>query len=139
MSFLLDTCVISELASTQPAPSVVAWIDAVEDERIFLSVITIGEIQRGIEELPDSHRKRALSSWLVDELLVRFQGRVLSLGIPVLLAWGGLVARLERQGRKPPALDSLIAALAVHHNLKLVTHNEKDFAGTGVTIFNPWR
>jgi predicted nucleic acid-binding protein len=139
MRFLLDTCVISELVSKQSTLSVVDWIDGIEDERLFLSVLTIGEIQRGIEKLPDSKRKQNLSSWLKDELLIRFYGRVLPLDLDVMLEWGILVARLERVGRPLPAMDSLIAALARRHDLHLVTRNEQDFADTGISIINPWQ
>jgi toxin FitB len=139
MRFLLDTCVISELVSKQPTLSVVDWIDGIEDERLFLSVLTIGEIQRGIEKLHDSKRKQSLSSWLKDELLIRFYGRVLPLDLDVMLEWGILVARLERVGRPLPAMDSLIAALARRHDLHLVTRNEQDFADTGISIINPWQ
>jgi toxin FitB len=139
MRYLLDTCVISELVAKQPATSVVAWVDSVEDEQLFLSAITIGEIKRGIEKLPASKRKQTLSTWLTEALLVRFEGRILSLDLPVMLEWGALVAQLERQNRTLPAVDSLIAAIALHHSLHLVTRNERDFAGTGLAILNPWQ
>lgn len=138
MSFLLDTCVISELTARRPARAVVEWVDAVEDGRLYLSAITIGEISRGIERLPDSARRRELRAWLEGELLSRFQGRILALDAPVMLTWGELTARLEAQGQALPAMDSLIAALALHHRLALVTRNEKDFAGTEVSLVNPW-
>lgn len=138
MSFLLDTCVISELIARHPARTVVEWIDGMEDVRLYLSAITIGELNRDIERLPDSARRRELRSWLDAELLSRFQGRILALDAAVMLTWGELTARLEAQGRALPALDSLIAAIALHHRLTLVTRNEKDFADAGVSILNPW-
>jgi len=139
MSFLLDTCVISELVKREPARQVVEWIDGVADERLYLSVITVGEIKRGIEKLPGSERKQRLEDWLTEGLLARFRGRVLALDTPVLLTWGGMVARLEAKGRKMPAMDSLIAATCLTHELRLVTRNEKDFEGAGVVIVNPWK
>ena len=138
MNYLLDTCVISELVARQPEPKVVNWIDAIEDERIYLSVITIGEIKRGVEKLPASPRRQALADWLSSDLLLRFKGRILAVDTAVMLRWGELVAQMESGGRPLPAIDSLIAALALTHNLHLVTRNEKDFEGTSVVVVNPW-
>ncbi len=138
MNYLLDTCVISELVARQPEPKVINWIDAIEDERIYLRVITIGEIKRGIEKLPESARRQTLADWLGSDLLLRFQGRILAVDTAVMLRWGELVAKMEGMGRPLPAIDSLIAALALTHNLHLVTRNEKDFQGTGVIVVNPW-
>ena len=139
MSYLLDTCVISELVSARPAPVVLEWMNSVEATRLFLSVLTIGEIKRGIVRLPASKRRSALESWLEQDLSLRFHGRILSLDVSVMLTWGQLVAELEGKGRPLPAIDSLIAATALHYQLRLVTRNEKDFANTGVNVLNPWR
>lgn len=138
MKFLLDTNVISELVARTPNPTVVAWLDACDPNNVYLSVLTIGELRKGIEKLPDSPRKTALIAWLQDELLIRFSGRILELSIEVMLTWGALTARLERVGRPLAAIDSLIAALALHHHCTLITCNTTDFDGTGVTIVNPW-
>jgi tRNA(fMet)-specific endonuclease VapC len=99
----------------------------------------LGEIKRGIEKLPDSHRKKRLNQWLDEELLARFQGRIASIDTSVMLVWGELVARLEASGRTLPAIDSLIAAIALHGDFTLVKRNERDFVGTGAKIINPWR
>jgi predicted nucleic acid-binding protein len=139
MKYLLDTNVIPELVARQPDPRVVQWLDSLDPNSIYLSVITIGELRKGIEKLPDSQRKETLSDWLSNDLLVRFSGRVLMLDVEVMLTWGALMGQLERQGRPLPAMDSLIAALARHHHCSLVTRNEGDFAATGITIVNPWR
>jgi tRNA(fMet)-specific endonuclease VapC len=139
MSFLLDTCVISELVARQPDPGLVQWIDGTAEEKMYLSVITIGEIKKGIERLPDSRRKSELVKWLEGDLLVRFGNKILSIDTDVMLVWGGLCANLERQGRKMPAIDSLIAAIAVHGKLDLVTRNEADFKHAGITVINPWK
>ncbi|MBV7332879.1 type II toxin-antitoxin system VapC family toxin [Chloroflexi bacterium TSY] len=138
MIYLLDTCVISELVSKQPNSKVVKWIDNIQDEYTYLSVITLGEIQRGIEKLPESKRKQILVEWLQSDLLIRFQDNILPIDIPVIFTWGKFVAQLELAGRKLPAMDSLIAATALHHKLHLVTRNEKDFLGTNVMLLNPW-
>ena len=139
MKYLLDTCVISELIAKKPNDQVIEWIDAVDDRLMCLSVITVGEIKRGIEKLPESLRKQTLDDWLTGDFLLRFDDKILPIDTPVIFTWGELVARVERQGRSLPAFDSLIAAIAQHHNLLLVTRNEKDFAGTGVTVVNPWK
>lgn len=138
MRYLLDTCVISELVSTTPNPKVVQWIDSIDEEKLFLSVITIGEIKKGIEKLPSSKRKNALKKWLKDDLLVRFNGRLLPIDTKVVLVWGRLIASLEKQGCPMPAIDSLIAATALASELNLVTRNDSDFSHSGVALVNPW-
>lgn len=137
--YLLDTCVLSELASRRPAPSVVGWIDSVEEPRLFISVITVGEIRKGIARLPESRKKAELEAWFAEAWLGRFQGRILPLDEATMMTWGELTARMERGGRPLPAIDSLIAATTLHHELTLVTRNEKDFEGAGLDIVNPWK
>lgn len=139
MNYLLDTCVISELVKKQPNPKVVNWIDGMAESSLFLSVITIGEIQKGVEKLPPSKRKTSLRRWLNEQLPVRFANRIVSIDTEVMLAWGQLVARLDQQGNPMPAIDSLITATALHGNFTLVTRNEEDFKHSGVPIFNPWK
>jgi predicted nucleic acid-binding protein len=139
MKYLLDTNVISELVAKQPQSKVIDWLDNTDESLIYLSVITLGEIKKGIERLPDSSRKTELRTWLTDELSIRFQGRILTIGTDVMLTWGNLTAALEQKGRKLPAMDSLVAAIALHGQLTLVTRNEGDFADTGVTILNLWK
>jgi predicted nucleic acid-binding protein len=138
MRFLLDTCVISELVARQPDPGVVQWVDNVDEEKLFLSTITIGEIKKGIEKLSASSRRSALAEWLEDELLVRFKDKILPVDTPVMLVWGKLSADLEKQGKRMPAIDSLLAATALQGRLHLVTRNEDDFAHCGVAVINPW-
>ena len=138
MKYLLDTNVISELVAKRPNQRVVQWVDDLDPNSIYLSVITIGELQRGIEKLLNSKRKETLRDWLNDDLLIRFAGRILVLDIAVMLTWGELMGRLERTGKLLSAIDSLIAALALHHNCTLITRNEDDFKETGITIVNPW-
>jgi toxin FitB len=138
VTFLLDTCVISELVAKQPNLRVVRWVDSIDEDKLFLSAITIGEIKRGIEKLPDSGRKSVLAQWLEDDLLIRFTDRILAVDTPVMLVWGQLAADLEKQGRRMPAIDSLIAATCLQGRLDLVTRNESDFAHSGVTVINPW-
>jgi predicted nucleic acid-binding protein len=139
MSFLLDTCVISELMSKRPNPDVLKWIDSVDPDSVYLSVVTIGEIQKGIEKVRDPQRREALEAWLKDDLLVRFRERMANLDIAVFLRWGTLTGRLETQGTPMPAIDSLIAAIALHGHFILATRNESDFLRAGVQLFNPWK
>jgi predicted nucleic acid-binding protein len=138
MKYLLDTCVISELISKHPNPKVVDFVDSLESDEVFLSVITIGEITKGVEKLPKSKRKLELHSWLKENLLVRFDGRIIPLDTEVLMEWGILIARLESTGITLPAIDSLIAATTLTHKLTLVTRNVDDFSETGIEIVNPW-
>ena len=138
MTYLLDTCLISELVAKRPNQQVVDWLDAQPPEILYLSVITIGEIAKGINKLTASQRKDSLTIWLNETLPTRFGGRILGIDITTMLLWGELVGRLEPQGRILPVMDSLIAAIALQHSLHLVTRNENDFAETGVVIINPW-
>ena len=138
MSYLLDTCVISEFVAKQPAEEVVSWLARLDPETVFLSVVTIGEIQKGIEKLPASKRKEALRTWLKEDLLVRFHDRLLPLGVGEMLTWGSLMGKVEAKGMPMPLIDSLIAATALHHDLVVVTRDQDDFAPSGVRLLNPW-
>ncbi len=139
MRYLLDTNVISELIVRKPDKRIVQWLDSLDPNSVYLSVITIGEIRKGIEKLPDSVRKDHLRAWLADDLLVRFSGRILAVDIDTMLTWGELTGRLERQGKKMSAMDSLVAAIAVSCDLCLVTRNEHHFQDTGAMLLNPWQ
>jgi toxin FitB len=97
------------------------------------------EIRKGIEKLPPSKRKERIKEWLEGDLLLRFQGRILEITTEVMLIWGELTGRLDKEGRPITAIDSLIAAIALQGNYRLVTRNEHDFQYTGVTIINPWK
>lgn len=138
MKYLLDTCVVSELIRKQPDPRVVAWVDTLHESEAFLSAITVGEIKRGVERMPPSDRQAAIRAWLEQDLLMRFQGRILPLDAAVVLAWGQLTAASDQAGRPLPAFDSLIAATALSGGLVVATRNVADFAATGVPVFDPW-
>lgn len=138
MKYLVDTNVISELIARQPNPKVVAWIDQLDPSTVYLSVITIGEIRKGIEKLQASKRKDAIKDWLDTDLLIRFQGRIVEISVETMLLWGELVARLEHEGKPMGAIDSLIAASALQGQYVLATRNEDDFQNTRVTVVNPW-
>jgi tRNA(fMet)-specific endonuclease VapC len=138
VKYLLDTCVISELVSKKPNSKVVEFVDTLDNDDVYLSVITIGEITKGIEKLPRSKRKQELHIWLKEDLLVRFSGKIIPIDNDVITEWGSLTARLELVGKLIPAIDSLIAATALTYTLALVTRNVNDFEGSGVEIVNPW-
>lgn len=138
MRYLLDTSVISEFRKTAPNPAVLDWLNQIEPETVYLSVITVGELQKGIERLDAGPRKGALQAWLAEDLPARFAGRIVVLDIDVLRTWGTLLARLERSGKVMPVIDALIAATALHGGFTLVTRNVADFAHSGVKVHNPW-
>jgi toxin FitB len=138
MNYLLDTCLISELIAKQPNPKVLNWLDEQIPETLYLSIITMGEIAKGVSKLTASKRKQSLDTWLNQTLPDRFAGRIVGIDIKTMLLWGEMTGKLEKQGRMIPTMDSLIAAIALQNSLSLVTRNEKDFAGTEVVIVNPW-
>jgi toxin FitB len=138
VNYLLDTCVLSEFTRRQPAQQVIRWLDQMDEEKLYLSVITVGEIQHGIERLPASHRKTELLVWLNDGLLQRFAQRILPLDSPTMFLWGSLSARMEQAGQPMGVMDSLIIATALHHHLIIATRNVTDFQPCGVQVTNPW-
>jgi tRNA(fMet)-specific endonuclease VapC len=139
MNYLLDTNVISELIAREPNQNVVDWIDSLDPETVSLSVITIGELRKGIEKLVRSRRKDQLTVWLENDLLLRFADKIVAITTDVMLVWGDLTGRLERDGKPIAAIDSLLAATALQGKYTLVTRNEEDFQHTGVSILNPWK
>lgn len=139
MKYLLDTNIVSELIKKQPDPNVVQWIDEQDATRMYLTVITIGEIRKGVEKLPPSSRKAKIFAWLSSDLLLRFDGRILPVTTKVMLRWGELTGQLEMKGTVLSAIDSLIAAVALHGQCTLVTRNTDDFRGTGIPLLNPWQ
>jgi predicted nucleic acid-binding protein len=138
MNYLLDTCVLSEFTCHTPSEKVIRWVDNIDEEKLFLSAITIGEIQRGIERLPESHRKTELLVWMNNGLIQRFGERILPLDSQTMFLWGSLTARMENSGQPVPVMDSLIVATALQNNLIIVTRNVSDFLPCGVQLINPW-
>ena len=139
MNYLLDTCVVSELIRKNPEKKVVSWIEGCDEDSLFLSVLTLGEIQKGIAKLPDNRRRTHLQSWLDDDLKNRFEGRVLPVNTEVSRVWGMIQAKTELRGEKIPVVDALIAATALAHNLTVATRNHTDMEKSGVPLFNPWQ
>lgn len=137
MKFLLDTCVISELRKPSENPSLVKWISGVDESDLFLSVITIGELERGVARLPEGKKKAAVGEWVRHAVVNRFGARILPVDPSVASCWGGLLASREKAGRPMPILDGFIAATAISSDCTLVTRNTKDFEGSGVRLLNP--
>lgn len=135
MSYLLDTNIVSETIKTNPNKSVIAWLDQLPGEALFISVLTLGEIRKGIEALSDKKRREKLRLWLEHELPSWFEGRVLPVDLAVADRWGRLLAEA---GRPLPTIDSLLAATALHYELRLVTRNARDFDYPGLEVINPF-
>ncbi len=135
MSYLIDTNVLSELRRKVPNAGVVEWFSRRPTSTLYLSVLTLGELRKGVEGVTDANRRRALLDWLETELPNFFAGRILSVDAQVADRWGRMVAAA---GRPVPAIDSLLGATAAHHDLSLVTRNVRDFADLGLDVINPW-
>jgi len=138
VNFLLDTNVVSEGIRPRPDAGVVAWLAALDEDRAFISVVTLAELRHGIARLPESAKRRRLDDWLRHELPLRFEGRVLPVDESVADAWGEIVAQRGALGRPIASMDALIAATARTHRLSLVTRDVDDFAASLRNIVNPW-
>ncbi len=138
MSFLLDTNVVSEWTKPRPNAGLVGWLARVDENEVFLSVVTFAELRHGIERLPASARRRRLDEWLRGELALRFEARIVGVDGAIADEWGRLVARCEARGRTIHAMDALIAATAQVHGLTLVTRNTADFEASVKSLINPW-
>ncbi len=138
MNYLLDTCVISELVKPRPARNVVEWVRRQDESSLFLSVVTIGEIEKGIARLEGSRRKPRLRDWVDNALSRRFSGRILSFDFETASRWGRISGEAGRKGKALPVLDGILAATALTHGLTLVTRDTGVLAPTGTEIFNPW-
>lgn len=138
MNYLLDTCVLSEFTRHKPDEKVVRWVDGIDEEKLFLSAVTIGEIQRGIQRLPDSQRKNELLVWMNTSLIERFWERIQPVDTQTMLLWGSLTAQMEKSGQTLSFMGALIVATALLNNLIVVTRNVSDFLPSGVQVLNPW-
>jgi len=138
VNYLLDTCLLSELRKPAPDAGVVSWISDIDESRLYLSVLNLEEIQKGVARLEDGRRKHAIQHWLEQDLMIRFDGRILPLTLDMALEWGLVCAASEHQGKPAPVVDALLAATAIVHNLILVTRNDKDFTRFPVKLLNPW-
>lgn len=139
MTYLLDTNVLSELVSKKRTLAVVDWITSLDNDQLYVSVISVGELRFGINRLPQSKRKRQLTEWLDGTLLPSLGKNLLPVDLAIINRWAYLNAKLERIGSRPPLTDSLIAATADVHGLTIATRNIKDFQALSLPLFNPWR
>ena len=139
MNFLLDTNVVSEWTKPRPDSGLVDWLAQIDEDAVFLSVVTFAELRHGIERLPASKRRKQLDEWLRGELPLRFEQRILQVDAAVADEWGRLVARHDALGRPMHAMDALIAATAQVHKLTLVTRNSSDFEASIKSVVNPWK
>ena len=137
MKYLIDTCVISETQKPSPDRNVLAWFASVRESDLCFSAVVFGEIERGIELLPNGSRKARMVKWL-ESCHVRYGAQILPFDASVAREWGRLTAKLQKKGLIKPVVDSQIAATALHHDMTLVTRNVKDMESTGVRLLNPF-
>jgi toxin FitB len=137
--YLLDTNVISELTKLQPESKVVSWFQSTSEELLYLSVLAIGEIRKGITLLPRSNQRVLVESWLANDLVSRFAGRIIEVNLDIAERWGLISAQAKIAGTPLAVIDGLMAATALHHNLTLVTRNTKDVQVAGINTLNPWQ
>ncbi|ESY46396.1 PIN domain-containing protein [Mesorhizobium sp. RSR380A] len=138
MRLLLDTNVLSEVTRPAPVARVLGWLDELDEDRSFISVVSIAEIRRGVSLMDEGRKREALAEWLARDLPQRFEQRVLPVDDAVALAWGDLMGFGKHRGRGLSSMDGLIAATAIAHELTLATRNTKHFEGFGLELFDPW-
>lgn len=138
MSFLLDTNVISEWVKLRPNAGVIRWLADADEDEVFISVISIAEISRGLELMPKGHRRDGIAKWLSEDLPARFAGRILLVHLAVAQEWGATCKKAHGRGYTVSIMDGFLSATARIHDLTLVTRNTKDFQGLGLTLLNPW-
>nr|WIE92086.1 type II toxin-antitoxin system VapC family toxin [Mesorhizobium sp. WSM4875] len=138
MRLLLDTNVLSEVTRPAPDVGVLKWLDGLDEDRSFISVVSIAEIRRGVSLMDEGRKREALAEWLARDLPQRFEQRVLPVDEAVALAWGDLMGIAKRRRRGLSSMDGLIAATAIAKQLTLATRNSKDFEGFAIELFDPW-
>jgi len=138
MKYLLDTCVVSEMIKKSPDNNVIKWLNSIDDQNIYLSVITFGEIQKGISKLKNSKKKDKLRNWFDNILSKKFENRIVNISNIISKTWGHILGLSELAGKKLPVIDTLIASSALVNNYTLVTRNTKDFQLSGCKLLNPW-
>ncbi len=138
MKYLLDTCVISEAIKPKPNKKVIAWLQKQQEENLYLSVLTFGEIEKGIEKSANEDRKKRLRLWVEEDLKQRFQSKILSIDMQVASRWGVVQGKSEIVGKSLPTIDGLIAVTGLVNNCIVVTRNISDMEQSSVELLNPW-
>jgi toxin FitB len=138
VNFLLDTNILSEVRRPEPDPNVLSWLDRLDEDRAFVSVISLAEIRRGIAMMASGRRRETLAQWLANDLPERFAGRVLDIDTATAVRWGDLMAYSKQAGLALATMDGFLAATALANGLTLATRNTKDFARFGLSLINPW-
>lgn len=138
MSFLLDTNVVSEWVTARPDPGVVGWLAETDEDRIFMSVVTLAELRYGVQRLANGRRRKRLDAWLREELPQRFEGRILAVDQAVADICGSVVAKRDAAGRPIGVIDAFVVATATAHSLTIVTRNTSEFEPSEVPLINPW-
>ncbi len=138
MKYLLDTCVISEVIKREPNKNVISWLQAQDEADLFLSILTFGEIQKGIQKDPDQNRKQKLKIWVEEDLKKRFENRIILIDLKVVTNWGCIQGLAELAGRTMPTLDGLIAISGLTYNCVVATRNTSDMEQSTAELFNPW-
>jgi toxin FitB len=138
VKYLVDTCVISELIKKRPAKAVVAWVRGQDEMSLFISVLTFGELEKGIAKVDNDKRRQTLREWVDHDLKRRFTGRILPFDYEAACRWGAITGEAEKEGSPIPVLDGQLAATALTHGLTFVTRNTSDVAPSSVPVLNPW-
>jgi toxin FitB len=138
LKYLLDTCVISEIIKPQPDENILSWVQEKNEDSLYLSVLTFGEIEKGIEKALDSARKRKLQLWVEQDLKQRFENRIIPIDLEISARWGVIQGQAELVGKSMPVIDGLIAVSGLVHNCIVVTRNIADMEQSAVELLNPW-
>ena len=138
MSYLVDTCVLSETIRPQPNIHVLQWLADAEAKGLFISCLTLGELEKGLAKVTDTTRQQRLQNWLQSNVIPAFTGRTLDVSTRVAREWGRLLAEQERKGQPVPVIDAILAATAQVHGLTIATRNLRDFVRCGATVVDPW-
>jgi len=138
MKYLLDTCVISEVIKKEPNKNVIAWLQAQDEDNLFLSILTFGELQKGIQKHTDQTRKQKLKIWVEEDLKKRFENRIIPIDLKVVTNWGSIQGLAELVGKPMPTLDGLIAVSGLTYNCTIATRNTSDMEQSTAELFNPW-
>jgi toxin FitB len=138
LSFLLDTNVISEWVKPKPHTGVIRWLAEADEDRVFISVISIAEVRRGLERMAKGQHRDRIAAWLWEDLPVRFEGRILPVDLAIAQEWGVAIQNARSRGIGLSVMDGFLAATAQAQKMTLVTRNTSDFRGLGLEILDPW-